>query len=520
MKTIKSIASAVRLNIMEGILVTLAFVFFLLTIKQGHDWGDDFAQYISHGKNIAEGTPYKNTGYIFNSYSWWIGPQTYPPVFPFLLSTVYVIYGLNLNAMRIMILICYLLFLITFVLYCKKILQSDIARISALLMVAFSPLHWDIKNSVISEIPFLMFFYFGLLLSDKIETLQQQGHKAIVAAIAFGVVCYLAYGTRSVGLFLIVAYFISQLYNRRGNSSAVYCPAFLFVILFVLQDIGLHTDKSYIDSMEKLGYEHPSGNATNYLDNLYQYGLFFLNNITRNLVLYMKEIKWYWESGSNGVIAGIVAMATGLLCGLGFIRIIKVSVSTGDVFFVAYFLFLLAAPFFQGTRYLLPIFPLYAIYIFKAFDYKLQQRDVTVKKFTNMVAIAVIASIYVVNYFKVDYSPYKYGIGTQASKEMFDYIKNDTPRDSLIIFQKPRAMALLGERKSSSYHYGYGKKLDATKIEKFLRDIKATHIVISKGVWGEEEWDLYVKWVKSENTFLVEKYHNSDFSVYGIRAYN
>jgi hypothetical protein len=409
------------------------------------------------------------------------------------------------------------MFLITFCIYCKKKLHSDIARTSALIMVAFSPLYWDIKNSVVSDIPLLMFVYVGLLLSDKIETLQQEGHNAIVAAIAFGVVAYLAYGTRSLGLFVIVAFFISQLYNRRGLTSAAFCSALVFSTLFVWQSLELHTDKSYIDSMGNAGNAHASGYATNYLDVLYRTGSYLLKNVMRNLVQYLKEVKWYWESGSNTIIAGIATVATGLLCGLGFIKTIRESVSAGEAFFVVYSLFLLAVPFFQGTRYLIPVFPMYAIYIFKGFDYSLDQGYLTIKYLLYVTTIAFVIGTYLVNYYRIDYSPYQYGIATKTSQEMFDYIKNETPRDSLIAFQKPRAMALLGERKSVSYFYNDGNDFESIKLINFLKDIKATHVVTSNGVWGDEESEGYVNWAKTEKVFLVEKFHNKDFSVYAVR---
>lgn len=517
MQAIKELSPIIRLSLIEGIFITAAFVFFVLTIKEGHDWGDDFAQYISHAKNIAEGLPYKNTGYIFNPNSWWIGPETYPPVFPLLLAGVYAIYGLDLDAMRIMILVCYLVFLVAFCIYSKDKLQGDIARISALLMVAFSPLYWDIKNSVISDIPFLMFFYLGLLLSDQITRRQQAGHRAVVAATAFGTVCYLAYGTRSVGLFLLVAFLIDQLYRRKRISAAAILSSLVFLALFVWQDIELHTDKSYIDPIEKAVRKQSPVEDTNYFDQLFRYILYLFNNLTKNLVLYLKEVKWFWEGGSNGIVGAAATVLTGLLCGFGLFRTLKEKITIGEVFFIVYSLFLLVMPFFQGTRYLLPIFPMYAIYIFKAFDSATQRNNFSFRQIANLVIIAAVTGIYVVNYLRIDYSPYRYGVGTKTSQELFKYIKSATPATSLIIFQKPRAMALFGERKSSSYHYHPGEKFEDAGIRKFLREIKATHVVVSNGAWGEEESAGYVEWAKTGNGFLVEKFRNADFSVYEIR---
>ncbi len=45
-------------------LVVFILLFFILnvsTIKDGHNWGGDFSQYITHAKNIAEGENYSKS---------------------------------------------------------------------------------------------------------------------------------------------------------------------------------------------------------------------------------------------------------------------------------------------------------------------------------------------------------------------------------------------------------------------------------------------------------------------------
>ena len=69
-------------------VAALIGLFYLATIRPGHAWGDDFAQYIHHARNLATGVPYAATGYIYNPYNPTIGPRTYPPGFPLLLAPV------------------------------------------------------------------------------------------------------------------------------------------------------------------------------------------------------------------------------------------------------------------------------------------------------------------------------------------------------------------------------------------------------------------------------------------------
>ena len=69
----------------EGIclaIILLVFLFYLLTIRAGQPWPDDFALYIGEAKNLAEHVPLSATGYIYNPHNPGIGPRLYPPVFP------------------------------------------------------------------------------------------------------------------------------------------------------------------------------------------------------------------------------------------------------------------------------------------------------------------------------------------------------------------------------------------------------------------------------------------------------
>src|SRR5215218_8467038 len=67
------------------VLLITYFVLAIVTMDGGHAWGDDWAQYILHARNLLTGAPYGETGYIFNPDNPSVGPSTYPPGVPFLL---------------------------------------------------------------------------------------------------------------------------------------------------------------------------------------------------------------------------------------------------------------------------------------------------------------------------------------------------------------------------------------------------------------------------------------------------
>jgi hypothetical protein len=119
-------------------LIMVVGVFHLTTIRNGQEWADDFGLYIMHAKNLVEGVNYQQTGYIFNPHMPLLGPKTYPPVFPLLLSPIYLLWGLNMTAMKIEIVALFVLALIAiFLAFKDQLPRSHLILLIAL--IGFNP---------------------------------------------------------------------------------------------------------------------------------------------------------------------------------------------------------------------------------------------------------------------------------------------------------------------------------------------------------------------------------------------
>ena len=128
--------------------------FHLTTIRPGHNWGDDFGMYIHHARNIAEGKPYADTGYIPNPRNV-LGPVTYPPVFPLLLAPVYQLWGLNLTAMKVELILAFLLALFLLAKTVRDFLPAN-WQLALIALVGLNPYFWEYKDHIKSEIPFFV----------------------------------------------------------------------------------------------------------------------------------------------------------------------------------------------------------------------------------------------------------------------------------------------------------------------------------------------------------------------------
>jgi 4-amino-4-deoxy-L-arabinose transferase-like glycosyltransferase len=138
------------------LLITIA-VFHAATVRQGHIWADDFAMYIHHAQNIVEGRPYAQTGYLFTSTAL-VGPRMYPPVFPLLLAPVVRFFGLNLIPMKFEQVIFFVLALVVICRYWQRELGGKYTLALAAIL-GLSPHFWAAKDNVLSDLPFLLFFY-------------------------------------------------------------------------------------------------------------------------------------------------------------------------------------------------------------------------------------------------------------------------------------------------------------------------------------------------------------------------
>src|SRR5438270_8173447 len=169
----------------------------LATLSDGHKWGegvgDDFSLYVAHARNLAEGRPYADTGYVYNPQFPALSPRSYPPVFPLLLTPVYLTFGLNLFAMKALVVLLFVVFLWVLSLTLRERLPLPCA-LACLLLVGLNPLLWQFTDRLLSEVPFLLFAYLALFLAQRAYAAQGRGGRAWAWAVAAGLTAYLAFG--------------------------------------------------------------------------------------------------------------------------------------------------------------------------------------------------------------------------------------------------------------------------------------------------------------------------------------
>jgi len=442
--------------------------------------------YIHHAKNIAEGIDYKDTGYIYNPFYPHLAPKTYPPVFPLLLSPVYKCFGLNLAAMKIEIILIFLASLLILFLAFRNELPFQYL-VAMIAIIGFNPYFWDFKDNVLSDIPFLLFTCLSLLFVQRAYQADRSRRSGLLYAIAVGLLVCLSYGTRSLGIVLIPCVVIYDIIKCRRPAQFSIVVTLIFGLYVLLQTMFLHSDRSY----------------------------FKVFAISPEVILYKvfldtRPLSVLWDNGYSSVLRSTLFLIVCVLAIIGYVKRIKGGVTVFEIFLPLYLIPVIVVPIAYGTRYLIPVIPLYVFYALVGVK-KLSffERE----KLERPVFIILIAAIFVSyggKYLKTDYGPIAEGVGKRESIELFDYIKENTAKEDIFIFRKPRVLALFAGRRTSAYHLPQDDK----ELWGYFREINAAYIIIGRPFL--EDWKYLRFFVEKYKNSLQEVYSNADFIVYKI----
>jgi hypothetical protein len=473
-------------------------VFYTATIREGHNWGDDFSMYIHHAKNIVEGVKYDDTGYLRDSHLSVIGPKAYPPVFPLLLSPVYRYFGLNLTAMKIEVIFFFLLSLFSLYLLFKD--ELPLFYILALMLVTgFSPLFWYLKDQVISEFPFMFFVFISLYSINKIyQAGNIRYHENLNALIIAGTI-YMSYGTRTIGIILLPSLLVYDLVKRKKPTLLVIKATFLVVLGILIQNLYLHTDTDYLSTFNNFTWSISEA-------------LHSIGNIGRPLDFIPARM-------NSAVFIIIIPLIILILTLYGLYSKMKDKVSCTEIFLILYVLSLI--PWIivihgRGLRYFVPILPLVTFYVLKGF-LAFNVIGSRSKEIAFTISFGLVLAFYVYFYACADYGAIRPGISDTYSKEFFDYSKNNIEPGAVFVFKKPRALVLFTGKKTSTYPVVCEEKI----YWRYFKSINASYLVlgpIDEVFFGtaKQKDRFFVKFLIKNRNCLTQVYANLNFRIYRI----
>jgi len=406
-------------------------------LTRGHWWGDDFAAYIMQAKSILAGNMdafvTANTFTVTQS-SHQIGPAAYPWGFPLMLAPVYALVGLSPLALKLPGLLMYLGFLLVFFFLTKRrfTLTESLIAVS---LFAFNPNLLRSLDNIASDTPFLFFSTLSVLLADLYAQETQSKRKSTLAAVT-GVFIFAAFFVRTQGLILLGSMLLFQgihfLGQPKRRLQIVNESLFIVVAFGALWVIS--------------ALIFPGG-QTSYL---VLYAGFSMDTLTGNIASYSRLFREFFASlPGQGLFFGTFVV----LFFIGLVAKFK-----ADFLFVPYaalyLIVLWTWPEWQGYRFLFPVLPFFLYFAIQGIKVTLDKASENQKAILQKGAHAYLLLIVFLFAYNASLNAYANlrdgreinGPFDPYSIETYDFIKNNTPPDSVIVFFKPRVMRLMTDR--------------------------------------------------------------------------
>jgi len=439
-----------------ALLATGVTVAYLATIRSGHVWGDDFVQYLRHALNLAAGEPYGSQGYVANPERS-IGPAAYPPVFPAILLPVVGAFGVSFTPLKVLMCVLFGLALASIGLAFEPALRRRTWVL--VLLLGAAPTFWDFKDTILSDVPFLIFCFLSLALIQRLVS-STSGRRQYALAIVTGVAIYLACGTRSQGLPLLPTLLIADAWKNERVRLAPLVAVGVTVVLVFLQNQALFTE-----------------------GDRFQYLTVDPKIVWSNIAHYLGALSTYWNTGYLHGARYVVFVATIVLAGLGYARSVRRGIGPLEVFLPMFLLPLLFWVFQQGIRYLLPIVPLYLFYVIEGADVIAKRLSPPRARFFEGALLATALVVFVFRYSTLELQHIE-GPLDPAPQAMFERVRKTTDPTAVIIFEKPRVMNLFTGRKAVIPTRVQDRSGDAPTLA-FYRSIGADYVATNRAFEGD-----------------------------------
>jgi hypothetical protein len=398
-------------------IMIIAAILTYVCIKDGHDWGDDFALYILQAKAIVNCSMY--TIYALNKYSmqhssFQISPYLYPNGFPLLLAPVYYFRGIDFVAMKMLCGFFFIASIPVLYLLFRRHFSNVFFAFFIGVLISFNPQFVTFSDSIGSDLPFFFFSLLSiLLLSEKNSILNQV---LLGASICF------SYFIRDIGIMLIpmlLVFHAQQLFLKKVDKKRAVLfiiPYCIFICFFILVIICL-----------------PVGGENHY--HMF-FSNFLINQVGNKILYYLYFISRCFYIQIRYISLFLLIAFTGML------------VTWKENLYIAVYVFLIVIilliwPADQGVRFLFPIIPFIIFFIVKGILYLYNRFHLNIKYLVTGLSIYLVIVSFinvreVINYTKTDSNE----CYTAETKQIYNYIAAHIPEKEIIGFSKPRALRL------------------------------------------------------------------------------
>jgi hypothetical protein len=454
-----------------GLTAAIAAIgmFWLFSLRPGTPWGDDWAMYVHHAKNLVTGRPYDATGLIHNPHFPTYAPRTYAPGFPLLLVPLYATFGVHFTALKIPVVASFLLALVAMAVYCRREL-STAALVLVVLAVGFNPANWELKDYILADFPFLLFVMLSALAIDRFYVPGSAGGRR---GVLIGLLVYAAYAMRPVAALFIGALVAFDLAVHRRISRPCLVVGATVGGLAILQALVFGFDGSYLAMFARYREMGPGAITTEVIGRAASYRLAAADLWTLGIGALSPRQAYadvVWALATAGLVVRMAAR-----------------VSPVEIFVLAYVATIFAFPGYQGIRFLSPLLPFAFAYVLGLVD----RVPRPALRWAALVAVVGPLAWWYGTFYGQPDSWSRPGPHTPAAGALFEYVRAHTATDAVFVLGKPRAFSLYTERAAAVYH----DPADKAELIRYIRGIGARYVVT--GIPDNASFD---DWVASEGT--------------------
>jgi hypothetical protein len=465
-------------------IVVLVGLFYAVTIEPGFPWGDDFAMYLLHAKNIVSGRPYANTPYIYNSGQPEIGPPSYPPLFPLLLAPVVAVADLNSKVIKVEV-ATFFLAALWFIYRCLLYRVPAPFAAAVIGVIGFSPYLWNLKDDPVSDVPFLFLLF---LTFTCVLDAERKGWKGLGQSIVVGLLFYLCFACRAAGIVLFPSLFVWEvLHYRRFPRRGVWVSLIVGSLGVALQALMIRGVASYADQVH-----------------------FTTATMMRHVAEYAWSLRNEFLAMPN--VGGSVFLSLLVLLALaGYAVSVRRRMTLLEVFGPAYLILVLLWTSDQDLRFLLPVIPLLLLYAGTGVWWL---RDFAGRRFSSGVALVLVSTLALsyLNYFaRASYDRNSSGTNDAGFLGVCRFVRDKTPQEAIVLSSKPRLLALMTGRKSAVYPLRTGAEIIA-----YGRQIGARYVVA--GERFENDRRIVLPAVEAYPDVFERILRSDGFAVYQIRT--
>jgi len=469
------------------LILALALTIYLISLQPGYPWGGDSALEIMHARNLATGQPYARTHYVYDAEAWVEGGPSYPPGLPLLTVPVYLWSGLNLGVFRDYCAVLLAAALIPVFFFLRRSLSPWFACL-ALALAAINRFPLGCIQSANSESPYLLFSFLGLGVAIWVYDTRRNETGPLAWGAMIGALAAYTAATRSIGVALMGAIGLYDLYRNRRITRFLLAAGLVFAAMFCVSNLLVHNDAAVYSNQFRF---NPSAN----LAGVKSYALASLE-----LWLGIPGRRW------PRVILWLLTTSLALY---GLRKAVERRGPGPTEFYVLCYLGVLYFYWSTNARYLMPLTPIYFLYLFRGIE-ALWARGEPQPALRCALAglVLVMAGAATGAALTIDRRPMRDGVHTATYHEAVNYIRTGTPEDARIVSDSARFLALFTDRDSLFYPI----QEDPRAIAAFLTRVRANYVLVSKHHVDDR--------VKLAPALALGKwrleFQNTEYAVYGL----